>query len=214
MRRHSRLLWAVAGAIIPLILAFVPSPGSKLVASPPQAAARQATPADDRAAAVRRMQDGQLAILEARIEARRQLVADLDSIADLVPPQYRLLCIEEARRIGVEPRTLAALGWVESRWQPDAVGTSAEIGILQLMPETAAWVAERLGVEEYDLTDPATNVRLGASYLYWLIRENGGSIEDALAAYNGGPAWRTRAPQAARGYVNRVRAAVGGGPAD
>lgn len=205
MRKHSWLLWAIAGAIIPALIAFAPLSG--LRASPPEPAALTASPAADQAAALRRIHDAQLAHTSEMLAYQRALLADLESIADLVPPEYRMLCVETARAKGLAPRTLAALGWVESRWDPTAQGSSGEQGIMQIMPETGAWIAQRLRVHEYDLADPATSVWFGATYLRALIQEHG-SLDDALAAYNAGNQWRTRAPLAARSYVDRVRTAA------
>jgi soluble lytic murein transglycosylase len=71
------------------------------------------------------------------------------------------------------------------------------------MPATARAEAERLGLDPDRadlLTDPATNLRLGASYLARLLRRFDGHPAFALAAYNAGPTaverWRARAPDA------------------
>lgn len=205
MRWPSWLLWPLVGFLTPMVFVFAPSPGAKLVASPTEQAVWVSTPSTQ-AAALRRTQAGQLAQIEALAAERRQLLADLESIADLVPEQYRMLVLDVARHEGLEPRVLASVGWVESRWDPQAAGSSGEIGIMQIMAGTADWIADQMGLETYDLIDPATNVAMGARYLRLLIDEHG-SVEEALAIYNAGPAYRTRAPQAARGYVDRVRAA-------
>ena len=155
--------------------------------------------------------DQQLVQVDAAVEYYRQLLADLDAISDLVPPEYRLLVVEQARAHGLDSRTLAAVGWVESRWQADASGSSGEIGIMQIMPGTAQWIAQEMGLEEYDLSDPATNVAMGAWYLRALIAERG-SVEMAWADYNGGPNALERKPLAARSYIDRVRTAVESGP--
>ncbi|MCP4309131.1 MAG: lytic transglycosylase domain-containing protein [bacterium] len=84
-----------------------------------------------------------------------------------------------AHEAGLDPRLLAAMVWQESRFQPDAVSHSGAIGLAQLMPATA----EELGV---DPSDPVQNLRGGARYLAWTIKEFG-SIDLGLAAYNAGP---------------------------
>lgn len=127
-------------------------------------------------------------------------------ISDLVPAKYRALVIETARRYDLDPRLLAAVGWVESRWQRGASGSAGEVGLLQILPSTADWIAQEMGLERYDLTDPATNVAMAAWYLRHSIDAQG-SEDGGLAAYNAGWAWRTRAPTAARAYVDRVRMA-------
>ncbi len=70
-------------------------------------------------------------------------------------------------------------------------------GLAQLMPATAADVAARLGVSDYDLTDPETNLRFGARYLSDLYRSFG-TWTPSLIAYNAGQG-RVRRWQALRG---------------
>ena len=67
----------------------------------------------------------------------------------------------------------------ESRGRADAVSIKGALGLMQLMPGTAA----QLGVNPYD---PEQNVRGGALYLRQQI-DRFGSIPLALAAYNAGP---------------------------
>ena len=82
-------------------------------------------------------------------------------------------------RYGISPTILAAVGFVESSYRPDAVSPAGAIGVMQLMPATAA----SLGV---DPTDPASAID-GAARMLSGLRDRFGSIELALAAYNVGP---------------------------
>lgn len=116
--------------------------------------------------------------------ARRQVA--IAEFADLVPPEYRDLVLDIARQHGVEPRLLAAVGWVESQWYAYARGTQGDSGLMQILPSTGVWIASRLGMSDYDLYDPVTNLTMGAWYLRVLYNEYG-SWDMALAAYNGGP---------------------------
>ena len=75
----------------------------------------------------------------------------------------------------------------ESDFHPDAVSRAGALGLMQLMPQTFAWLCEELQ-EPYDpksITDPAVNIRFGTYYLFYL-REKFGSWRVALAAYNAG----------------------------
>ncbi|WP_374712980.1 lytic transglycosylase domain-containing protein [Symbiobacterium terraclitae] len=211
---------ALVGSGITLLVTMIPRPGQSattLAAAPPPAAQEVSSLTRERAAemasqatlaALEVNLNRRIADLELRVADLEAYWAELDRIADLVPADYRQLVVDTARAHGLDPRALAALGWVESRWTPDVVGAAGEVGIMQILPETGAWIAERLGVEEYDLRDPRTNVKFGAAYLAWLIRENHGSIDAAFAAYNGGPNAMERKPAAARSYVDRVRTAM------
>jgi soluble lytic murein transglycosylase-like protein len=80
----------------------------------------------------------------------------------------------------LSPRLLEAIAYVESRFNFHAVSPKGAIGMMQLMPGTAA----ELGV---DPTDPAENARGGADYLRRMVTLFGNNVELAVAAYNAGP---------------------------
>jgi soluble lytic murein transglycosylase-like protein len=89
------------------------------------------------------------------------------------------LVAEAAKSHGIDPGLLQAVARQESSFRMQAVSDKGAIGLLQLMPSTAA----ELGV---DPTDPADNVRGGALYLRRQL-DRFGSVPLALAAYNAGP---------------------------
>lgn len=80
---------------------------------------------------------------------------------------------------GLDPGLLRAVAWQESRGNNAAVSDKGALGIMQLMPGTAA----ALGV---DPRDPEANINGGAAYLA-LQMAKFGNVELALAAYNAGP---------------------------
>lgn len=84
-----------------------------------------------------------------------------------------------ARDHGLEPSLLQAVAWQESRGRMSAVSVKGAIGVMQLMPATAA----ELGVRPDDLVE---NIRGGALYLRRQL-DRFGSVPLALAAYNAGP---------------------------
>lgn len=122
-------------------------------------------------------------------------------IDDLVPPEYRPLVLRTAVRHGLDPRLLASVIRLESRFDRTTVGTHGEVGLMQIMAETGAWLARYVGMESYDLRDDETSLELGATYLAINLREYG-SVEKALAVYNGGP--RAAAGWETNIYVARV----------
>lgn len=119
-----------------------------------------------------------------REQARRQVA--IRQFEDLVPEEYHDLVLDTAEQFGLDPRLLASVGWVESQWYAYARGTQGDSGLMQILPSTGEWIASRLGMAQYDLYDPVTNLTMGAWYLRTLYREYG-SWNMALAAYNGGP---------------------------
>jgi len=93
-----------------------------------------------------------------------------------------------AEYAGVDPELVAALIYVESKFNPQARSRKGARGLMQLMPETAFWLGAQKGMalEEADLERPEVNLRLGIGYLSYLFREFNGNRVMALAAYNAG----------------------------
>lgn len=89
-----------------------------------------------------------------------------------------------------DPYLVAALIREESAFDSKAISTVGALGLMQLMPYTAEWVAKRAGLNPFSpdlLLDEATNVRLGAWYLQHLVEQFDGNIVLAVASYNAGP---------------------------
>jgi soluble lytic murein transglycosylase len=78
----------------------------------------------------------------------------------------------------------------ESAFRVDAVSPAGALGIMQIMPDTAAYVAGRLKIG-YDpsklIGEPDFNITIGRAYLEHLLRIFDGSYVLAIAAYNAGP---------------------------
>ncbi len=86
----------------------------------------------------------------------------------------------EAERHGVDPALVHAIIEVESAWNPRARSRKGALGLMQLVPDTAA----RFGVR--DVFDPRQNVTGGVRYLRWLLDRFDNNLEMALAGYNAG----------------------------
>ena len=83
-----------------------------------------------------------------------------------------------------------AIARQESAFMPDVRSSSGALGIMQLMPGTANLVSRSLGIgppTAGELLVPATNIRLGTSYLGQMLRRFSGNRVLASAAYNAGP---------------------------
>lgn len=92
-----------------------------------------------------------------------------------------------AAEYGLDPYLVAAVIYVESGWQTEAESPKGALGLMQLMPATAEWIAGRLG-EEYDpaaICEPEVNIRYGCWYLRFLF-DRFPVTATALAAYNAG----------------------------
>ena len=87
---------------------------------------------------------------------------------------------------GLDPALVYAVMKAESNFQEDAESDAGAVGIMQLLPSTAAFVCEREGVpfDAVRLKEGEYNVTLGCAYLGYLMEEF--VEETALAAYNAG----------------------------
>ena len=107
----------------------------------------------------------------------------------LYPFPYRDTVECYARRYKVDCYLVAAVIKVESKFQHDVRSHRGAVGLMQLMPDTADWIAQRLGERDYtetELHDPDRNIRYGIWYLADLEEEFKGNDVLALAAYNAG----------------------------
>ncbi|WP_299440420.1 lytic transglycosylase domain-containing protein [uncultured Rhodospira sp.] len=89
-----------------------------------------------------------------------------------------------------EPALMLSLIRQESNFNTEAVSRAGARGLMQLMPRTAARVAQRLGETSSRLrlvNDPAHNTRLGTAYFASLLDQFRGSYVLAIAGYNAGP---------------------------
>jgi soluble lytic murein transglycosylase-like protein len=90
----------------------------------------------------------------------------------------------------IDKALVYAIGYQESRFNPAAVSPVGAIGLMQLMPESAARAVgdDKLKSDPSPLFDAAYNMRAGQDYIAWLMdRGVGYDILRVVAAYNGGP---------------------------
>lgn len=105
----------------------------------------------------------------------------------LYPMKYKEEIISSAQEFSVDSSLVASVANVESGYRADVVSPKGAVGIMQLLPSTAKWLAENLGeeFEEERLFEPEYNIRLGSCYLSYLLK----TFEDeksAICAYNAG----------------------------
>jgi hypothetical protein len=93
---------------------------------------------------------------------------------------YDSLINQAAGKYNVPANLIKALIQRESRFNPEARGEKGELGLMQLMPETA----QRYGVS--NLLDPGQNIEAGTRYIADLLQKYNGNMEQAIAAYNCG----------------------------
>ncbi len=125
--------------------------------------------------------------LPACLQTPHQLFADavwrLDERIAGLPPERRAiarLVVELAPEYQIRPTLALAIAITESALNPRAVSPKNAMGVMQLIPGTAA----RFNVR--DVFDPADNIRGGLAYLRWLLAYFEGDTVLAAAAYNAG----------------------------
>jgi soluble lytic murein transglycosylase len=91
----------------------------------------------------------------------------------------------------LDPLLIAAIIRVESNYKLDAVSPKGAIGIMQIMPETAAWILEQDNFGLLTVNDAGkeahAGIKLGSWYIKELKRQFNGNMVVSLAAYNAGP---------------------------
>jgi soluble lytic murein transglycosylase len=106
------------------------------------------------------------------------------------PLEHGDLVRDAARRHDLDPALVAAVIYAESGFRENAVSESDAVGLMQLLPSTAAEIAARTGGKRFeiaDLRDPEVNIRYGTHYLGSLLDRYDGALVEALAAYHAGP---------------------------
>ena len=91
-----------------------------------------------------------------------------------------------ARQNNVSPSLILAIIKVESNFRADAVSHKGAIGMMQIMPDTAAMISQRAGIENKPY-DALVNIQMGTWYMgQYLLPKYKGDEKRALAAYNAG----------------------------
>ena len=138
----------------------------------------------ERPEAVQRLQNGQQAVQGGSFAgelAGAMKAAGVQEGAGLnIPGDTNSMIAAAARKYNVDLRLAAAVAQTESGGNQEAVSPAGAIGVMQLMPETAAG----LGVNPYDKQQ---NIEGGVKYLRQMMDTFGGDVQKAVAAYNAGP---------------------------
>ncbi len=124
---------------------------------------------------------------------------------------HRDILKSHAARQGLDEAWVYGLIRQESRFIADVRSSAGAMGLMQLMPGTAQWVAGKMGLKNWrwgNITDVDTNISLGTYYLRHVYDYLDGSAPLATAAYNAGPgrarAWRPERPMEAAAWAETI----------
>jgi peptidoglycan lytic transglycosylase len=105
-----------------------------------------------------------------------------------LPLRHDDIIRQQARDKGLDPALIAAVIYRESKFR-DQTSKAGAKGMMQILPETAEFVASKSGGTEFeqgDLSDPQINIAYGSFYLRYLLDLYDGNRIAAVAAYNAG----------------------------
>jgi soluble lytic murein transglycosylase len=155
-----------------------------------------------------------LRLLVLAILAIMVLFAGMVVLRSLFPLEYQEEIQEWSRVYDLEPAWVASIIRFESRFRRDAVSPAGAIGLMQIMPSTGTWIAEKhewIDPSNLSLEDAATSIALGTWYLRYLL-DRFGTSDAALMAYNAGPSnavrWNGNLEQAfpeTQRYLRRIQ---------
>jgi soluble lytic murein transglycosylase len=120
---------------------------------------------------------------------------DLRLVRILYPFPFREMVTAEARARGLDPYLTAAVIRQESSFKPRALSRAGAMGLMQVMPSTAAGLAGGEGIRGWErdlLFTPEINVRLGTRFLASELSHWNGDRVLAFVAYNAGPGRASR----------------------
>ncbi|GAA4022358.1 lytic transglycosylase domain-containing protein [Actimicrobium antarcticum] len=124
------------------------------------------------------------------------------------PSPFRDFMVTSTSALGLDMAWVYGLIRQESRFIMNARSHVGASGLMQLMPSTARYVANKIGMSGFtpgQVNDVSTNIQLGTNYLNMVLRDLDGSQALATAAYNAGPgrprSWRATLPRTVEGAI-------------
>ena len=103
----------------------------------------------------------------------------------IYPEKYSIYIEKYCDEYNVDKNLVYAIVKQESNFEPEVNSSKGAIGLMQLMDNTANYIAEQLDYAEFNVFEPETNINLGIKYLSYLI-EKYDNQNLAIVAYNAG----------------------------
>ncbi|HUX90222.1 MAG TPA: transglycosylase SLT domain-containing protein [Gallionellaceae bacterium] len=170
--------------------------------------------------AVRKLDDKQL-LVASEIASRNEMYDRSINAADRTivlhdfnlryPAPYRESLQGRIQENNLEEAWVYGLMRQESRFVTEAKSNVGAAGLMQVMPATARWIAQKLGMKDYRKTlisQLDTNLKLGTYYMKSVLSSLGNNPVLASAAYNAGPArarqWQANKPLEGAIYIENI----------
>ena len=129
-------------------------------------------------------------LMDAYLKRRQdEHIEEQQAIDRNYPLEYRDLIERYAAEYNLKPAFVAAIIRNESSFQPEAESSVGARGLMQLMPDTAEWIAGKLKVNGYAfdrMKDPGSNIQFGCWYLRYLSNLFRGDPVCVICAYHAG----------------------------
>lgn len=133
-----------------------------------------------------------------KIEGRKSLnYAIYNNVQAHLAPQWKghargiaRTVITESAKYHLDPVFVLAVIKTESKFNPLTVGRFGEIGLMQIKPDTAEWIARKFNIAwngKKTLQNPEANIRIGLAYMNYLRTTFNGKAVKYVSAYNMGP---------------------------
>ncbi|MGL5878907.1 MAG: transglycosylase SLT domain-containing protein [Xenococcaceae cyanobacterium] len=106
----------------------------------------------------------------------------------LFPFPFQKYIFDSSKENEINPLLTVSLIRQESGFQTKIDSFVGAAGLMQLMPDTARWIAEQIKFENYSLDNPEDNIKIGTAYLSYLHRTNENNSLVTVASYNAGGA--------------------------
>jgi soluble lytic murein transglycosylase len=105
----------------------------------------------------------------------------------LFPFPYKEYILNWSQQRQLNPLLVTSLIRQESRFETKIRSVVGATGLMQVMPETGKWIAQKIQLKDYNLENPNDNVKLGTWFLDFTHQEYNNNSMLAVASYNAGP---------------------------
>ncbi len=105
----------------------------------------------------------------------------------LFPFPYQEVILKWSEERQLNPLLVTSLIRQESRFEKEIRSSAGAVGLMQVLPSTGEWVAQKINLKDYSLTEPNDNVTIGTWFFKYTHQEYENNSLLAIASYNAGP---------------------------